>query len=170
MRRTRQDSIFAQWMAEHLGVLQRMARGFAPPADQHDLVQELMLAVWKAVPAFRGDSSPRTFIYRVAHNRALTWRRAESRLGRRHAAAAADPALADPEPASSEADAAALEALYAAIRDLPPLDRSLVLLSLEGAAYAEIGRLHGLSDTAVGARLTRARQRLAAMLETPHGR
>ena len=40
-----------------------------------------------------------------------------------------------------------------------------MLLSLEGAAYRDIGLLHGLSETAVGARLTRARQRLITLVE-----
>lgn len=63
------EAMFRQWMREHLTLLHRIARGFAPPSDQPDLLQELMLAVWRALPAFRGDSQPVTFIYRVAHNR-----------------------------------------------------------------------------------------------------
>ena len=58
-----------------------------------------------------------------------------------------------------------LEQLYAAIRQLEPLDRSLVLLSLEGQSYAEIAALHGLSETNVGARLSRARQKLTQLTE-----
>ena len=53
-----QDNRFSEWMKAHLGVLNRIARAFAEPADQHDLLQELMLAVWKAAPSFRGDSAP----------------------------------------------------------------------------------------------------------------
>ena len=45
--------IFAGWMMEHLGVLHRISRAYADAADQHDLLQELMIAVWKAAPAFR---------------------------------------------------------------------------------------------------------------------
>lgn len=154
---------FGEWMAAHVGVLHRVSRAFAEPADQHDLLQELMIAAWKAMPAFRGDSSPVTFLWRVAHNRALTWRRREfGRRSREGAAAAQAAFLSETE---GDPDAELLDRLYAAIRELPAVDRSIVLLSLEGAAYRDIGALHGLSETNVGARLTRARQKLTTLVE-----
>jgi RNA polymerase sigma factor (sigma-70 family) len=157
------DERFQAWMSEHIGVLHRIARAFAAGADQHDLLQELLLAVWRAAPAFRGDSAPSTFIFRVAHNCALSWRRGEAKRRFRRTeyerlrvdeGAGEDPLLAR---------------LYAAIRQLETLDRSLVLLSLEGQSYAEIGAIHGLSETNVGARLTRARRKLAQTMETEDG-
>jgi RNA polymerase sigma-70 factor (ECF subfamily) len=158
------DEQFGEWMRAHLGALHRISRAFAEPADQHDLLQELMITVWKAQPAFRGDASPVTFIWRVAHNRALTWRRRETGRRVRTATAAAEMAVLDP-PQGEDGDAELLERLYGAIRRLPALDRSIVLLSLEGAAYRDIGALHGMTETTVGARLTRARQKLTSMVE-----
>lgn len=154
---------FEAWMGEHLGVLHRIARAFAAGADRHDLLQELMLAVWRAAPAFRGESAPATFIFCVAHNCALTWRRGEAHRRRRQSEferlhvveeAGEDPLLAR---------------LYGAIRELKTLDRSLILLSLEGQSYAEIAAIHGLSEGNVGARLTRARKKLAQLMETNNG-
>ncbi|MEQ1817543.1 MAG: sigma-70 family RNA polymerase sigma factor [Terricaulis sp.] len=150
---------FKAWVSEHVGVLHRVARGFATGADQQDLLQEMLIAVWRAAQAFRGDSAPSTFIFRVAHNRALTWRRGEARRRRRDS----DYQLLHVEDASGEDPL--LERLYDAIRQLEPLDRSIVLLSLEGQSYAEIAALHGLSDTNIGARLSRARQKLTQLTE-----
>ncbi len=155
-----QDALFEDWMREHLSVLHRISRAFATGADQHDLLQELMLAVWRAAPAFRAESKASTFIFRVAHNRALTWRRHQAVRTRRdaeaiRAALEAPPAVED----------VLLERLYAAIRQIEGVDRSLILLSLEGLSYAEIAAVHGLSETNVGARLTRARAKLAQMME-----
>ncbi len=161
----RRDALFADWMKAHIGVLHRISRAFAEPADQHDLLQELMLAVWRAAGSFRGDSSAVTFIWRVGHNRALTWRRRESGRMRRDAASQGQYALLAANAAGDDEDAALLERLYSAIRRLPPLDRSLVLLSLEGVAYRDIGALHGLSETNVGARLTRARRQITSLIE-----
>jgi RNA polymerase sigma-70 factor (ECF subfamily) len=150
---------FQAWVGEHIGVLHRVARAFAASADQPDLLQELLIAVWRAAPAFRGDSAPSTFIFRVAHNRALTWRRGEVRRRRRDN----EYQRLHVEEASGEDPL--LEQLYEAIRQLEPLDRSLVLLSLEGQSYAEIAALHGLSETNIGARLSRARQKLTQLTE-----
>lgn len=159
------DRIFADWMDEHLPLLHRISRGFADPADQHDLLQELMLAVWKAAPAFRGESGPATFIHRVAHNRALTWRKRTLGWRRRSAEAESEAMRQAAETAGGDGEVELLERLYAAIRRLAELDRSLVLMSLEGLAYREIAALHGLSETNVGARLSRARARIASLVE-----
>jgi RNA polymerase sigma-70 factor (ECF subfamily) len=156
------DERFRTWMSEHVGVLTRIARAFAKGADQQDLLQELTLAIWRAAPTFRGESAPATFIYRVAHNAALTWRRGEARRLYRQRAFER---LHIEEPS----DDPLLERLYAAIRRLETLDRSLVLLSLEGQSYSEIGAIHGLSETNVGARLTRARAKLTQIMETDDG-
>ena len=161
------DQIFAEWMKAHLPVLHRISRAFAGPADQHDLLQELMLAVWKAAPAFRGDSSPATFVYRVAHNRALTWHRRTVGWRLRARDAEGEAVRRVMEAADDGDEGALLERLYAAIRRLKAVDRSIVLLSLEGLSYLEIGAIHGLSETNVGARLSRVRARLSTLVEEP---
>jgi RNA polymerase sigma-70 factor (ECF subfamily) len=153
---------FEVWMETHVGVLVRIARAFAVGADREDLLQELMLAVWRAEPQFRGEAAPATFIFKVAHNCALTWRRSEAR---RHARQRELGRLHTGEERASDPN---LERLYDAIRQLEGVDRSLVLLSLEGQSYAEIAAIHGLSETNVGARLTRARKKLAALMEHEH--
>jgi len=157
------DEAFADWLGPHLAALRRISRAFAPPADQNDLLQELMLAVWRARPQFEDRSAAATFVYRVAHNAALTWKRGETRPLRRRDAIAAE--LAPPPSAGHTAPKALLERLYAAIRTLPPVERSLILLSLDGVAYAAIAQMHGLSDVNVGARLTRIRARLSTLVK-----
>lgn len=162
-----QNSLFASWLAQHAAVLHHVANGFAEGADRHDLMQELMLAVWRAVPVFRGGAQASTFIYRVAHNTALTWRRTQknyqSRVDRFEAQAVVEAAAAPSGTASREGEA--LEHIYAAIRRLPPLDRSLILLHLDGVAYSEIAEIHGLTESNVGVRLNRLKQKIITALE-----
>lgn len=153
---------FAAWLAPHLPMLHRTARAFAEPADQHDLLQELTVALWKARPWFRDESAAGTYLHRVAHNAALTWRRGEARRRLRGAAIEAELTVRD---AGADPQGPLLERLYASIRQLPPVERSLILLSLDGVSYDEIARLHGLSQTNVGARLTRIRQRVSSLVE-----
>jgi RNA polymerase sigma-70 factor (ECF subfamily) len=158
----RAEDDFANWLAPHLPVLHRTARAFAAPADQHDLLQELTVALWKARPRFRDESATGTFVHRVAHNAALTWRRGETRRRLRGVAVEAELLMRD---AGTDPQGPLLERLYAAIRQLEPVERSLILLSLDGVSYAEIARLHGLTETNVGARLTRIRQRVSSLVE-----
>lgn len=144
-------------------MLHHVANGFAEGADRHDLMQELMLAVWRAVPAYRGGAQASTYVYRVAHNAALTWRRTQRNY--RHRIIRFE-ALTPTEPFSDAArEREALGHIYAAIRQQPPLDRSLLLLHLDGLSYAEIAAIHGLTESNVGARLSRLRQKLTTDLE-----
>lgn len=159
---SRDHDNFANWLAPHLPMLHRTARAFAEAADQHDLLQELTVALWRARPSFRAESATGTFAHRVAHNAALTWKRGEARRRLRGVTVEAELLVRD---AGEDPQGPLLERLYAAIRTLPPVERSLVLLSLDGVGYAEIARLHGLSETNVGARLTRIRQRVSSLVE-----
>jgi len=149
-------------MKDHLRILHRIANGFAQGADRADLLQELMLAVWRALPSYHGDAQPSTFIYRVAFNRALTWSRTERNYRRR--IDEYERASVPESEAGAGRDLDRLEQLYAAVHRLPPLDRTLVLLSLEGVDYRAMAEIHGLSESNVGVRLNRARQRLTQAL------
>ena len=167
MNSLEQHQLFDCWTRDHGAILHHVALGFAEEDDRQDLMQELLLAVWKAIPAFRHDAQPSTFIYRVTHNAAMTWQRTRRNYRRKVAQFSALGPVA--EAGGAAPDAERLEALYAAIRELPPLDRSLILLSLDGLSYRGMAALHGLSEGNVGARLTRLRQKLAITLkETCH--
>ena len=67
------QQIFDQIAREHDATIKRIASSYE--AREHlieELVQEIYLAIWRALPSFRGDSSLRTFVARIATNRAVT--------------------------------------------------------------------------------------------------
>lgn len=153
------NRLFLEWMQAHRGILRKIARAFASEeGDQQDLYQDLLVAVWEAVPAFRGEAKVSTFLYRVAYNRALLWSRSRRTEQRRFEALSID--LVAP----AQQDDGRVERLYEAIRQLPPVDRSLVLLYLDELSYREIAEVLGLSESNVGVRLNRAKKRLIAEL------
>ena len=159
MDRRSQDLRFGEWMETYLPMLRRMCRAFAPPADQPDLMQDMLLALWRAAPAWRGEAAAATFVYRVAFNTAAGWRR---RGKARPELAVEDLAVMN---AADPAQEERLEQLYAGLRQLGEADRALLMLSLDGLDYRQIAELHGITETNVGARLTRARARLAAIIQ-----
>lgn len=149
---------FTEWAHRYDGVLWKVARSFAFGADQEDLHQELLLALWKALPAFRGESSESTFTYRVACNHALMWSR--KRRAREVPLDQAPPQIA----AGGEAQWR-VERLYEQIRKLPELDRALVLLYLDEFSYREMAEVLGMSESNVGVRLNRVKKQLAERLK-----
>jgi RNA polymerase sigma factor (sigma-70 family) len=157
------DPAFDRIVHVHGESLARVAWGYVDSAADHDdLMQDILLAVWLALPRFRNKSSERTFVFRIAHNRGCTF------LARRrdHAPLRPDAPIADPRPGPDEDfdEARRRERLAAAVRTLPEAQRQAVLLRLEGLAIGEIAALQGTSDANVSVRLTRARDRLRNLL------
>src|SRR5580698_6069178 len=81
-----QEAIFRRWFDQYLGLMLKVVRGCAAPQDQDDLFQDILLQVWSSIPAFRGEAKETTWIYRVAFNTALAWRRGERRRREGHEA------------------------------------------------------------------------------------
>lgn len=161
-----QDGMFLDWSARYARLLRRFARAYAEsPADQEDLVQEMQFALWRSVPSYRGESSVTTWVYRVALQVALARRRTSRRRIR------TEPLEAVPEPSAQTMVDGRLELRRAveAIRQLPAVDRAVLVLALEGATPAESAEVLGISANATSVRLHRARRRLEAVLETGHG-
>ncbi len=132
------ESLFQRWLAEHRGIVVKVARSFtAAPADTADVQQELWLQLWLSLPTYAGQAKPSKWIYRVCLNTALTWRRGTARLERRiePGADTANVATPDASPSEHAGDRELLEKLYAAIHTLSEFDRVLVLLLLDGQAY-----------------------------------
>lgn len=158
-----QQHRFAEWLCEHSAIVHHVVNGFAAGDDRNDLLQEVLLAVWKSIPAFRGQAKPTTYLYRVSHNAALLWTRTEKNYRRRieqaGACALVEPA-ADPDSLIDEK----LSRLYSAIHQLKPLDRSLILLTLDGVSYREMAEVLGLSESNVGVKLNRIKTQLAQTL------
>ena len=160
------DTDFDRIVRAHGESLSRVAWGYVDTAADHDdLMQDILLAVWRALPRFRGRSSERTFVFRIAHNRGCTF--AARRRDRRSLdPLAADPPIPDTRPGPEEAldRAQERERLVKAIRVLPENQRQAVLLRLEGFSLEEIATLQGTSEGNVSVRLSRARDRLREMM------
>jgi RNA polymerase sigma factor (sigma-70 family) len=147
-------------------MLARAAWGYVDDAHDHDdLMQEILLALWRALPRFRGAASEKTFVLRIAHNRGVTF---ALRTRRRTPIAKSIEGieLTDPRPSAESRviDDQRRETLFAAVRLLDEPLRQAVMLYLEGLSSREIADVQGISETNATVRLTRARARLRALL------
>ena len=127
-------------------------------------MQDIWLNVWQALPRFRGESAERTFVFRIAHNRAVTH---VDHHHRRRADVLEDdapfpaPGL-DPERTLSAHQRH--ERLRTAVQELPLALRQVVVLTLEGLSHAEVAEITGITENNVAVRLSRARAMLARLL------
>ncbi len=123
------------------------------------------MALWTALPQFRGDSSERTWVYRVAHNTAISFLASYKRRDIREQTRGDLPELATRANPEGEAiDRERRDRLWTAVQQLPITERQLVILYLEGLAAAEIEAITGMRAGAVATRLTRLRKKLAAQV------
>lgn len=145
--------------------LARLAASYArEPGDREDLFQDIAVAIWQALPRFRGECSERTFLFRIAHNRGIA-HLARRRLPTIEAGDDLELRDASPDPEQSLSAEQQGRRLRDAVLSLPVGYRQVVTLALEGMSYVEIGDVLGIAESNVGARLTRARQMLRTRLE-----
>ncbi len=161
MERATPESLLAEAMREHMGIFVKTAYAFAEPAERDDLVQEMLLAVWQALPGFdERRCKLSTFLYRVANNRALNWNRSQRRYSHKIQILQNCPLILQ-ERHDTAADNERLEWLYRLIRKLPPLDRTVLMLHLDQLSHREIGEVTGLSENNVGVRFHRIKRWIA---------
>jgi RNA polymerase sigma-70 factor (ECF subfamily) len=156
------DRIFSDWLAAHKATLFKVVRAYAfEHADRQDLFQEVAIQIWRSVGAYRGDSSVKTWMYRIALNAAISWTRKQERHQRgKQPLEIVDGLLAE---SGAEADPR-VEWLYRQIAQLKDVDRSVALLMLDGLAYREIAVIAGISEGNVAVKINRIKVALTAQL------
>jgi RNA polymerase sigma-70 factor, ECF subfamily len=145
------------------------------PADACDIVQEVFLKVFRNIGSFRGNSSLKTWIYRIAVNEAYNHRRWFSRHQRQEIAMGAEEgmpsyedSLADPgrTPFDQAADHETRALVEAALEKLNAKFRAAVVLrDIEDLSYEEIATVLDVSLGTVKSRILRGREALRKVLE-----
>lgn len=161
------DAFAAIYRAHAVSVYRRLSRVLGPIAEREDLVQDVFLALHRALPSFRGEAALSTLIHRIALNRAYDHLRRQARrpavlvegwfLDQLEATAAT------PELRTSEREE--LARVFACLARLKPRKRIAFLLRVvEGLEIAEIAELVDATPDAVAKRIQHAQRELAAQL------
>lgn len=128
-----------------------------------ELVQEIYFALWRALPSFRGNSSVRTFVARIATNRSVTHVARAIKLPPSIELSEHIPAPGDnPECQAITLDREAR--LTSAVRSLPLAYRQTAMLTLEGLTPKEIADVLGVTTNAVAIRMSRAKDLLRRLI------
>ncbi len=123
--------------------------------DVDDMHQEILLRLWQGFDGFEGRSNIKTWIYRVALNYCINFSNKRKREQTKHKASnESDTTDSDLEKRMQ------IKQLYQRINKLGLVDRSVVLLWLEGLSYEEIGAILGISVKNVSFKLVRIKERL----------
>jgi RNA polymerase sigma-70 factor, ECF subfamily len=178
------EEAFAWLIARfHQPIYSLIARSVQDRADAADLTQEVFVKVFRGMGNFHGESSLRTWIYRIAMREASNQRRWWMRHKQQETPIEQEMSGADSEtpvllkdmlvdPAESPYDNAVheenRERVEAALKQVPePFRTTLILRDIEGFVYEDVAEMLGVNLGTVKSRLVRGRAHLKAILTAP---
>ena len=150
---------FLRLIAQHSMAIEHVCRTFGGSCreDREDLRQEIVLRLWTGCGGFRGESKGVTWVWRVATNTAINWRKQRSRE------VPTEP-LPEYDCAEDVAEREELELLNSLIVRLPVADQRLLRLYLDAWKLGEIAEMMGMSETNVQTRIGRIKDKLKKMV------
>ena len=150
---------FQELLERHRGIVFKVANTYCrDPHDRADLAQEIAAQAWRSFASYDADRPFPTWMYRVALNVAISFRR--NSASREQRTVAFDETLHD---AAFDGDIESddrVRALYRCIDALDPLNRALLLLYLDERSQREIGEIIGISESHVATKIGRLKERL----------
>lgn len=155
-KKSDRQSRFDEVLAENRGRLGRIALTYAGQ-ESDDLLQEILLQIWRSLPGFEGRSSIHTWCYRIAINTAISWKRKAS-----HKQVERSSGELDQHPGSSGAgpdqEAGLLQSFLASLGEV---DQAVLLMHLDNVEHSEIAQSLGVSNGALRTRMSRLKTKLA---------
>ena len=153
---------FIQDIKENEGIIYKVTRIYSNNTeDQNDLYQEIVYQLWKSYNSFKGNSKISTWMYRIALNTAISNLKKEKRRGSQ---VSIDNLLLNQMNEVDTAMEERITLLYAHIKKLSIVERGIILLHLEGKSYDEIAIITGFTNTNIGTRLARIKQKLKTQI------
>ncbi len=137
-------------------------------ADAQDLAQETFIQAYHSLDQFEDRSKFSTWLYRIAVNKCLNWRKAMGRRSQMHEKWATESereAAVRPQ-RPTEGQSAQADAIQQALLKLPAEQRAAIVLTVyEEMNHAEAARVLGCSETTVSWRIFMARRKLKQWLQ-----
>lgn len=142
-------------VTNHTALIDKICRSFCGEniEDNEDLRQDIILNLWRGWKHWKPYHKPITWIYRVAMNTAISWRR--NRLKQIETQP-----LYDYDIPQDDNNKEAIEQLYNLILQLPAYDQKLLQLYIEGWSGKEISKMMQISESNVTTRIARIKEKL----------
>lgn len=151
---------FNTFIEQNKGIIYKVANTYCKdPDDRKDLVQDIIIQLWRSYKSFNHSVKISTWTYRVALNVAISFFRRDSK--RKQISTELSGSLvniiADHESSEKEEQ---INQLLSFISDLKEMDKALMILYMEDKSQKEIGEILGISETNVSTKMARIKEKL----------
>ncbi len=126
-----------------------------------DLMQDIFINVWNALPGYRGDASYKTWIYRITVNSCLGYIRKHRGIYKVSYENNKETGMNFTE----EVEKNSYGTLYKAIGKLSEIDRLIIMMVLDEMEYDEISKVMGISYTTLRVKIHRIKERLKKIIK-----
>jgi RNA polymerase sigma-70 factor, ECF subfamily len=165
MTDNKQRDQFLDILEKNIGIIIKIARAYTKTSDDKaDLINDITLELWKSFGSFKGDSKISTWIYRIALNTSMNFKR--KREKDRLFFIEDFRQFENLNWLTEETDTSHSEILYQCIDELNQLNKAIILLFLDGNSHDEISEITGISKTNVGTRISRIKEQLKNLVTT----
>jgi len=159
MNKQEQQQFFQEIMDQHKGIMLKVARTYClDESDRKDLLQEMMIQIWKSSPKYDEQYKISTWLYRISLNVAISfYRKNVTRSGKY---SVLDEHTAEIPIEDKSENELQLNLLEQFISELKELDKAMMILYLEDKSHAEMAQILGISVSNVGTKIGRIKDKL----------
>lgn len=158
MDRKKAEQAFHELFERNQGRWSGIARCYASPAERDDLLQEILLQIWRSLPRFKQQSQVDTWAYRVALNTALGWNGKRKRRNEKLPRDKMDDlaVLAEPQSSTAVTEQRMLDQFVAT---LSSAQRAVLLLYMDDIPQDEAAKVLGIAPSAFRVRVHRLKKK-----------
>jgi RNA polymerase sigma factor (sigma-70 family) len=158
MRPPISDAQFSALIEEHKGIIYKIANSYCRNAeDRKDVIQEIIVQLWKADARYDERFTLSTWIYRIALNVAISAYRREKK--RSEKVSPLEEIIVEPATEPEQPDPK-IAVLHRIIDQLDELNRALMILYLDDNSYRDIAGILGLTETNVATKINRLKLKI----------
>lgn len=158
------DALSEQFLTifeENMGIVLKISRAYTfSQHDREDLINDITLELWKSFKNFKQDSKVSTWLYKVALNTAMNYKRKKNKysffsfLEESNQTDVSKWLFTEPDNLTET------DILYECIDELNEINKALILLYLDGKSHEEMAEITGISKTNVGTRIGRIKDQI----------
>lgn len=155
---TDKRNIFLSVIEDHKGIIYKVGHSYCHDKEtRKDLVQEIILQLWKSFDRYNNKYKYSTWVYRIALNTAISFYRNSKKRDLEKVAYMETNrgSIYETEQIDEGLD---IQLLHLFIKELREIDRALILLYLEGFSQKEISEIIGVTATNVSTKINRIKK------------